>query len=222
LLQWPTLLTLLMFPILVFMYARLAQREEREALAGLGEEYRSYRNRTPAFFPSFGHTVRLGAAVLFIFGLPAAIAYIAVPDRDYAADAPLPGNGADRVDANTPMGADMNQQRVQVAALKDQMQDLASTADPVMRRNLIRVHFDELRRISATLHGMNLKMIADADNGKIVSDRGLKQRLQLDADVMSMQLEMLEAATSSGGEHYAIGLPPAIPDAHNRLPNQSD
>jgi hypothetical protein len=222
LLQWPTLLTLLMFPILVFMYARLAQREEREALAGLGEEYRSYRNRTPAFFPGFGHTLRLGTALLFIFGLPAAVAYIAVPDRDFAADAPLPGNGADRVDANTPTRADVNQQRVQVAALKDQMQGLASTADPELRRDLIRAHFDELRRISGTLHAMNLKMIADVDDGKLVSDRGLKQRLQLDADVMRMQLEMLEAATSSGEEHYAIGLPPAIPDARNRLPNQSD
>ena len=116
----------------------------------------------------------------------------------------------------------MNQQRVQVAALKDQMQGLAGTADPVLRRDLIRAHFDELRRISATQRGMNLKMIADVDNGKIVSERGLKQRLQLDADVMSMQLEMLESATSSGEEHYAIGLAPATPDARNRLPNQSN
>ena len=32
--QWPTLPTLVMFPVLVVMYVRLAKREEREALAG--------------------------------------------------------------------------------------------------------------------------------------------------------------------------------------------
>ena len=33
--QWPTLITLAMFPVLVFMYVRLALREEREATACL-------------------------------------------------------------------------------------------------------------------------------------------------------------------------------------------
>ncbi len=51
LLQWPTILTLLMFPILVFMYTRLARQEEREALADFGEEYAHYAAETPAFFP---------------------------------------------------------------------------------------------------------------------------------------------------------------------------
>ncbi|HXF68069.1 MAG TPA: isoprenylcysteine carboxylmethyltransferase family protein [Burkholderiales bacterium] len=51
LLQWPTLVTLVMFPILVFMYARLAKREEAEMLAQLGEEYRRYRESVPAFIP---------------------------------------------------------------------------------------------------------------------------------------------------------------------------
>jgi methanethiol S-methyltransferase len=51
LLQWPTLITLIMFPILVFMYARLARREEQEVLAEFGDEYRSYMARTPAFLP---------------------------------------------------------------------------------------------------------------------------------------------------------------------------
>jgi len=193
LLQWPTLLTLLMFPILVFMYVRLAQREEREALAEPGEEYRSYIIRTPAFFPNFRHTLRLGAAILFIFALPAAIAYLAVPDRDVAAIVPLPGNGADRAGANTPMGENMLRQGVQVDALNSQMQRLTGTSDAALRRDLIQAHLGELRRISATLHGMNLKMIEDVDNGRIVSDTGLKQRLQLDADLMKMQLEMLEA-----------------------------
>ena len=51
LLQWPTLVTLAMFPILVFMYARLAKREERNAEAEYGEHYMRYAARTPAFFP---------------------------------------------------------------------------------------------------------------------------------------------------------------------------
>ena len=51
LLQWPTLLTLLMFPILVVMYTRLARREEREVRAEFGEIYARYATRTPAFFP---------------------------------------------------------------------------------------------------------------------------------------------------------------------------
>lgn len=51
LLQWPTLLTLLMFPILVFVYVRLARTEERLMEEELGERYRAYATRTPAFVP---------------------------------------------------------------------------------------------------------------------------------------------------------------------------
>jgi protein-S-isoprenylcysteine O-methyltransferase Ste14 len=54
LLQWPTLVTLIMFPILVYMYARLARREEREVAAEFGEEYARYASETPAFFPRLG------------------------------------------------------------------------------------------------------------------------------------------------------------------------
>jgi len=54
LLQWPTLLTLAMFPVLVFMYARLSRSEERAALAQFGDEYRRYAARTPRFIPWFG------------------------------------------------------------------------------------------------------------------------------------------------------------------------
>lgn len=57
LLQWPTLLTLVMFPILVFMYVRLAFREEREIAAEFGEAYERYRSHTPAFFPKLGDKV---------------------------------------------------------------------------------------------------------------------------------------------------------------------
>lgn len=51
LVQWPTLLTLAMFPILLVMYVRLARSEERDALAEFGEPYRSYMTEVPAFFP---------------------------------------------------------------------------------------------------------------------------------------------------------------------------
>lgn len=51
LLQWPTLITLIMFPLLTFMYVRLARREERESLAAFGEAYAKYANQTPGFLP---------------------------------------------------------------------------------------------------------------------------------------------------------------------------
>jgi protein-S-isoprenylcysteine O-methyltransferase Ste14 len=62
LLQWPTLLTLLMFPILVVMYVRLARREEREARAEFGDEYAQYAALTPAFFPRLGPRISSGPA----------------------------------------------------------------------------------------------------------------------------------------------------------------
>ena len=51
LLQWPTLITLVMFPILLVVYARLARYEERDALSEFGDAYRHYMKRTPAFIP---------------------------------------------------------------------------------------------------------------------------------------------------------------------------
>ena len=51
LLQWPTLLTLVMFPVLVVMYVRLAKSEEREALAEFGDLYRAYMAAVPRFLP---------------------------------------------------------------------------------------------------------------------------------------------------------------------------
>ncbi len=54
LLQWPTILTVVMFPVLVTMYVRLAHREEREALQQFGETYRRYAAQTPGFIPRLG------------------------------------------------------------------------------------------------------------------------------------------------------------------------
>ena len=58
LVQWPTLLTLGMFPVLVWMYVRLAYREEREALALFGDAYRKYAERVPAFIPRLSASTR--------------------------------------------------------------------------------------------------------------------------------------------------------------------
>lgn len=51
LLQWPTLLTLLMFPVLLVMYGRLAITEEAEMRAQFGQAFRLYADRTPRFVP---------------------------------------------------------------------------------------------------------------------------------------------------------------------------
>lgn len=54
LLQWPTVLTVPMFPVLVAMYVRLARTEEREVSTEFGDAYARYAAVTPAFFPHFG------------------------------------------------------------------------------------------------------------------------------------------------------------------------
>jgi len=56
--QWPTLITVAMFPILLLMYWRLALREEREVEAELGDVYRQYAARVPRFIPRRGTVVR--------------------------------------------------------------------------------------------------------------------------------------------------------------------
>jgi protein-S-isoprenylcysteine O-methyltransferase Ste14 len=49
--QCPSVITLVMFPILVYMYMRLAQRQEQDSLAQFGEAYLGYMQRVPAFVP---------------------------------------------------------------------------------------------------------------------------------------------------------------------------
>lgn len=63
LLQWPTLLTLAMFPVLVAMYVRLAIAEERDSEQAFGDAWREYAQATPRFIPRFrkdGHARPLG------------------------------------------------------------------------------------------------------------------------------------------------------------------
>jgi protein-S-isoprenylcysteine O-methyltransferase Ste14 len=54
LLQWPTILTLAMFPVLAFMYVRLARTEEQDARIAFGGAYDSYAAQVPGFFPKLG------------------------------------------------------------------------------------------------------------------------------------------------------------------------
>lgn len=54
LLQWPTILTLAMFPVLTAMYVRLARSEELDARSEFGEAYAAYADQTPGFIPKAG------------------------------------------------------------------------------------------------------------------------------------------------------------------------
>lgn len=54
LLQWPTLPTLVMFPILTYMYIKLSLKEEAIAEKEFGEEWRKYASVTPRFIPRLG------------------------------------------------------------------------------------------------------------------------------------------------------------------------
>jgi protein-S-isoprenylcysteine O-methyltransferase Ste14 len=51
LLQWPTILTVGMYPFLVWMYVRLAHREEEDTARKFGEAYQSYADETPRWIP---------------------------------------------------------------------------------------------------------------------------------------------------------------------------
>jgi len=51
LIQWPTIITALMFPVLVFVYYRLSKREESDMIKMFGDEYKRYMERTPMFIP---------------------------------------------------------------------------------------------------------------------------------------------------------------------------
>jgi protein-S-isoprenylcysteine O-methyltransferase Ste14 len=57
-LQWPTLLTLAMFPVLTWAYVHLARSEEREVRFAFGKRYGQYAAETPAFIPDWRRLVR--------------------------------------------------------------------------------------------------------------------------------------------------------------------
>jgi protein-S-isoprenylcysteine O-methyltransferase Ste14 len=51
LIQWPTIITLIMAPILLVMYTKLAKKEEKKMVELFGEKYEEYRKQVPAFIP---------------------------------------------------------------------------------------------------------------------------------------------------------------------------
>ncbi len=48
---WATLPTLIMFPIIIMMYVRLAKKEEKDMINEFGEEYLMYKEKTKKFIP---------------------------------------------------------------------------------------------------------------------------------------------------------------------------
>jgi len=54
--QWPTLLTLAMYPVLIWMYVRLARSEDIDTRATFGAQFDAYAARVPAFIPNFSDT----------------------------------------------------------------------------------------------------------------------------------------------------------------------
>ena len=52
--EWATLPLLIMWPVLVWLYVRLARREEADMRAEFGVEYDAYRARTGMFLPLIG------------------------------------------------------------------------------------------------------------------------------------------------------------------------
>lgn len=49
--QWPTMLTVVMFPLLAWMCRRLGLADEREMERLFDDEGRAYAERTPRFLP---------------------------------------------------------------------------------------------------------------------------------------------------------------------------
>lgn len=51
LIQWPTIITFFMWPILMFTYYRLTKREDRDLESKFGKQFLEYKERVPAFIP---------------------------------------------------------------------------------------------------------------------------------------------------------------------------
>lgn len=51
LIQWPTIITVIMFPFIVVMYYNLAKTEEKDAEKEFRVQYNKYKQRVPAFIP---------------------------------------------------------------------------------------------------------------------------------------------------------------------------
>jgi protein-S-isoprenylcysteine O-methyltransferase Ste14 len=49
--HWPTIFSVILFPVIVLVYTLLAYREERHMVEQFGEQYRIYQRKVPMFFP---------------------------------------------------------------------------------------------------------------------------------------------------------------------------
>jgi len=59
LIHWPTIPTVVLFPVIVWAYYRLARREEEQMSTKFSSAYESYRQRVPMFFPKKGEWKKL-------------------------------------------------------------------------------------------------------------------------------------------------------------------
>ena len=73
LLQWPTLLTLAMFPILLVMYGRLAVTEKTEMRKHFGAEFDAYGRSAPKTSRNTGHSSRRYSQRISGFGSSACV-----------------------------------------------------------------------------------------------------------------------------------------------------
>ena len=90
LIQWPSLLALIMWPILIFAYYKLAMREERHLLEEFGQSFLQYRSRVPAFIP------RPGRARRSLGTLPTNGPNMKIEEIDYRLTAPVRADHSDR------------------------------------------------------------------------------------------------------------------------------
>lgn len=60
LVQWPTIITLAMWPILMLMYYRLARREEKEMESRFNDTYIAYKRQVPMFLPRLSSALPAG------------------------------------------------------------------------------------------------------------------------------------------------------------------
>ena len=65
--HWPTVITLLLFPLIVLAYVRLAKREESALTERFGEEYQTYRQRVPMLFPHLRNWREFIHSLLFAY-----------------------------------------------------------------------------------------------------------------------------------------------------------
>ncbi len=59
LIHWLTIPTVVLFPILVWAYYRLAKKEEEHMVKLFGSQYEEYKKRVPMFLPPLGEWKRL-------------------------------------------------------------------------------------------------------------------------------------------------------------------